>query len=74
MHPEPITQNEVSQKEKSILTYIHGIQKDGYWWTYLQGNNGDADIDNRLVDTVGEEERETNWESSTETYTLPYVK
>ena len=24
------------------------------WWTYLQGRNWDADIDNRLVDTAGE--------------------
>ena len=32
MKLEPITQNEVSQKEKhqySILTHIYGIQKDG---------------------------------------------
>ena len=31
-----------------------------YWWTYLQGSNGDTDIQNRLVDTV--EEGRTNWE------------
>ena len=24
------------------------------WWTYLQGSNRDADIENRFVDTVGE--------------------
>ena len=33
-------------------------------WTYLQGKNRDVDVDNRLVDTVGEEEGEMNWESS----------
>ena len=46
----------------------------GYWRTYLQGSNGDPDIENRLVDTVREGECGMNWESSMETYTLPYVK
>ena len=36
--------------------------------------NRDADIQNRLVDTVGEGEGEVNWESSTDIYTLPCVK
>ena len=44
------------------------------WWTYLQVSNGDTDIKNRLADTVGEGEGGINWESSTETYTLLYVK
>ena len=37
------------------------------------GQNGDKDIENRYVDTVGEGEGGTNWESSVETYTLQYV-
>ena len=45
-----------------------------YWWIYLQGSSGDADIRSRLVDTVGEGEGGTNWKSNTETHTLPYVK
>ena len=45
-----------------------------YWWIYLQGSRGDTDIENRLVDTVGEGEGGMDWENSTETYTLPYVK
>ena len=47
-----------------------------YWWTYLQGSDGDADIENRLMDTGGGEEGEggTNGESSMEVHTLPYVK
>ena len=45
-----------------------------YWWTYLQGSDGDADIENRLVDTLGEGEDGTNGESSMGTCTLPYVK
>ena len=28
-----------------------------YWWTYLQGINGDADIENRLMYVGGREER-----------------
>ena len=35
------------------------------WW--------DADIGNRLVDTVGEGEGGMNWESSIVTYELQYV-
>lgn len=35
---------------------------------YLQGSNGDVDIENRLVGTVWEEKSETNRESSTETH------
>ena len=33
-----------------------------------------ACIENGLADTVGEGEGGTNWESSIEIYTLPYVK
>ena len=36
--------------------------------------NRDADIEKSLVDTLGKGEGGTNGESSTETYTLPYVK
>ena len=35
--------------------------------------NRDADIENRLVDAVGEGEGEMKWESSIDTYTLPRV-
>ena len=37
------------------------------------GQNRDADVENRLVDPESEEEGGTNWESSIETYILPYV-
>ena len=40
----------------------------------MQGRNGDADIENGLVDTVGEGESETNGESSTDIYTLSGVR
>ena len=30
---------------------------------YLQGKNGDTDLENGRVDTSGEAESETNWES-----------
>ena len=35
-----------------------------YWWTYLQGSSGEADIENRLLDTVGKGEDGINRESS----------
>ena len=40
----------------------------------MQGSNGDADTEKRLVDTAGEGERGTNWKSNIDTYTLPCVK
>ena len=36
--------------------------------------SGDTDIENRLVDTVGERKGGMDWETSIETYLLPYVK
>ena len=56
-----------------VNAYIWNLDK-WYWWTYLQGRNRDADIENGLVDTAGEGEDGMNWECSIETYTLPYVK
>ena len=35
--------------------------------TYLHGSNGDADIENRYLDTVGERKGGMIWESGTET-------
>ena len=59
MNLEPIIYNEVSQKEKKqilyINTYIWNLES-WYWWTYLQGSNGDTDIENRLVDAVAKGE------------------
>ena len=53
MKLEPIMQSEVSQKQKDkpcILTHIYGILEKWYWRIYLQGNNGETDIENRLKD------------------------
>ena len=55
MDLETVVQGEVSQKEKNkycTLTHIYGI--------YLKDSNGDADRENRLVDTVGEGEGGAN--------------
>ena len=40
----------------------------------MQGKNRDTDIENGLTGMMGEGERGKKWESSTETYILPYVK
>ena len=72
MNLEPVIQSEVSQKEENkyrILIHIYGIyKKKWYSWTYLQGRNRDANIENRLVGTAGEGESGTNWDNSIETY------
>ena len=31
-------------------TYVWNLER-WYWWTYVQGNNGDTDRENRSVDT-----------------------
>ena len=59
-----------SKREKQISdinAYIWSLER-WYWWTYLQGINGDADIENSIRDTVGEGKGRTNWESNMETY------
>ena len=66
--------NEVSQEEKDqhhILTHIYGIW---YRQSYVQGSNGDTDIKNRLLDSVGEGEGGMIWENSIETYVSPCVR
>ena len=74
---EPIMHSEGSQKEKNkyhINTNIQTLER-WYWWTYLQGSNGDTDIENRHVHGGGGEGGGgTSGESSMEAYTLPYAK
>ena len=50
------------------LIKINDKKKLSIWWTCLQDSSGDAEIDNRLVDTAGEGKPGMNWESSVETY------
>ena len=65
-----------SEREKQVLyisAYMWNLER-WYWWTYLQGSNGDADTENRLVDMVteekgGDEVREQHWNIY-----IPYVK
>ena len=60
MNLEPIIQSEVSQKEKDkyrILTHNIQNREKWLWRIYLQGNNGETDIENRLKDMGRGEER-----------------
>ena len=64
-----------SEREReSVLTHIYGTYKDGTNKSILQGSHGNTDIEERLVDTVGEGEGGMSWKSDIETYTLLYVK
>ena len=56
-----------------INAYIWNLEK-WYWWNYLQGRNGDTDIENKLVDPVGEGESRTTGESSIDVDTPLRVK
>ena len=71
-----LIQSEVSQEEKNswyLHTYTWNLEKQ-YRWTYSQGRNGDADMENGPVGTVGEGEGGMNWGSCTDRYTLSGVK
>ena len=73
---EPIIQSEVSQEEKhqySILTHIYGIQKDGNDDPICETAK-DTDVQNSLLDSVGEGEGGMIWENGIETCTVSYVK
>ena len=76
MNWELVTDWSKSEREKQILytnAYIWSLKKNS-WWTYSQRRNGDTDIENGLVDTAGEGEVRTNWESSTDIHTSSCVK
>ena len=52
MNLEPIIQSEVSQKEKDIVcnAYIRNLLEKWYQRIYLQGTNGETDIEDRVTD------------------------
>ena len=59
MNLEPIMNSEMHQKEKDkyhILTHVQNLEK-WYLRIYLQGNNGETDIQNRLMDMGSGEKR-----------------
>ena len=74
MKLEPIIQSEVSQKEKhqyNINAYIWNLER---WWPYMQYSKRDTDVNNRLLDSVGEGKGGMIWENSVEMCILSYVK
>ena len=76
MNLEPIIQSEVSQKEENkycVLTHIPGIYKDSTAEPICRAAL-ETDIENRLVDTVGEGAGGKDGECSTETCTSPDAK
>ena len=68
MNLEPIIEWSKSEREIYTNAYIWNLER-WYQWTYLQGNNGEIDIENRLMD-IGERggEGEIYGESNMETY------
>ena len=73
---EPITQSEVSQKEKNkfcILTHIYRIQKNGTE-EFICKAALEKQTENRLMDMQKGEKRVRCMERVTRKLTLPYVK
>ena len=51
---------------------VHGVTKSQHNWAHT--HNGDTDVEKEYVNTMGEGEGRTNWESSIDIYTLLCVK
>ena len=62
-----------SEREEQI-SYINAYIENLEGRISSQSSNGDAAIENRLMDKGGGEEREMNGDSSMDTYTLTQVK
>ena len=56
-----------------MYIYIWKLEK-WYRWTYLQGRNGDEDVENALEGTVEDGEGGMNGENSINICTLSYEK
>ena len=65
-----------SETERQIPysnTYTWDLEK-WYWCACFQGSSRGADVETRLADAAGEGEGRTDWQSSVEVCTLPYVE
>ena len=56
-----------------INTYMWNVEK-WYWWTYVQGRNGDSVMKNGPVDPMGDGKGGMSWESGTDVHELPCIK
>ena len=66
-----VTQSQTRLKWLSIA--IWNLER-WYWWTNLQGSNGDTDLEKRRVGTGEEGEGGMDWKTSIEIYALSWVK
>ena len=64
--------SETEKQTSYSNAYIWNLER-WYQWCYMQNSQGDTEIKNRLLNSVGGEGGMI-WDTSTETYTLPYVK
>ena len=70
MDLQTVLQSEV--REKPILyinPYMWNLKK-WYRWSSLQSRNRDSDVENKHMDTKGEEGGGMNWEMGIDIYTL----
>ena len=65
MDLEIIILSEVNQTETNIISFIEGILKKWYKWTYLQNRNRLTDIENKTIiikeDSGGRDRRDKLW-------------
>ena len=78
MNLEPIYTVKLEREKQISYTnaYLWNLER-WYWWTYLQDKNGDAETEQRLVDTGvgrGRKERVGQIEGAAWKNILPYAK
>ena len=74
MDLECIMENEVGQREKNKYHILMYMKSRKIVLMKLFARKKITEVENRLVDTVSEENRRTNWESIIDMYILPCVK
>ena len=67
-----IVKSQTRLKRLSMLACMESRKM--YWWTYLQGSNGDTGIKNRLVNMGVRREMVRQMERAALKHTLPYRK
>ena len=73
MDLEIIILSETEKDKYHMISFVCGIQKKWYKWTYLENRNRVPDIENKRLPT-GKGGGGINWEFGISKYTLLYVK
>ena len=74
MKLEPVLKNEVSQRKKNKYHILMYMKSRKIVLMNLFARKKITEVENRILDTVGEENSRTNWESINDMYMLSCIK